>query len=109
MTTNVGTAREERITGRLTLTAKDQWKLAAALQGGIENQLGDGVLPPGETTPAPVPGPGNSLEVTIEQETCAPLWCATCGDEICAGCDDTVVLDLEHNKASCGPCMGLPH
>ena len=109
MTTVTDQKRNERITGRLTLTSAHRETLTRALRGGIHNQLGDGVLPGNAKNPEPAPGPQDALEITVEQEACAALWCAQCGQEICAGCEDTVVLNLDRGEATCGPCQGLPH
>ena len=100
---------EEALTGRLTLVSTDPARLQATLAHGLENRLGDGVLSPGTRGSQQATAPDGRHQLTVEQDACAPLWCSHYGDEVCAGCEDTVVMDLDTEETACGPCLGLPH
>ena len=101
--------------GTLTIAASDPAHIAQLLQQGLQGHEDDVIIQPGTHHAHRQPvlhQDGSHYYLTIHQDQCAEARCHLCGDPICAGCNDTVIvsISLQGNRTiTCGPCQGLPH
>ena len=87
--------------------ASSQQQLDEAMRNPIVSDLKEVLYNPAHDSFTPVV---DTLEhrpaVMTKANACAGVTCQSCQDEVCAGCDNAYMYDVDTQSATCADCVG---